>query len=84
MTITLKLKPDVEAGLQSQAQARGMSLEEYLLAMVEEAALVKTQEARSAEARAAAYEAWSAGHRATTLLSDFAVSRDSIYEARER
>lgn len=84
MTVTLKLKPDVEAGLMSQARARGMSLEEYLLAMVEEAALVKTQEAASAESRAATYEAWSAGHRATALLSDYAVSRDSMYDARER
>jgi len=84
MTATLKLKPEVEAGLVAQAQARGMSLEEYLLAMMEEASLVKTLESASAEERAAAFEAWSAGHRSTEPLSDFAVSRDSIYEPRER
>jgi hypothetical protein len=39
MTITLHLKPQVEAGLLAQAHARGMSLEEYLLSLVEEATL---------------------------------------------
>jgi hypothetical protein len=39
MTVTLHLKPQVEAGLLAQARARGMSLEEYLLFLVEEATL---------------------------------------------
>ena len=38
MTVTLHLKPEVEAGLQAQAQASGMALEDYLVALVEEAA----------------------------------------------
>jgi hypothetical protein len=38
MTVTLNLKPEVEAGLLAQAKASGMSLEEYLLSVVEEAA----------------------------------------------
>ncbi len=37
MTVTLNLKPEVEAGLLAQAQASGMSLEAYLLSVVEEA-----------------------------------------------
>ena len=37
----------------------------------------------SPEERAAAFEAWSAGHRPTPDLSDYAVSRDSIYEGRD-
>ena len=39
MTITLHLKPEVEASLLEQAQACGMALEDYLLSLVEEAAL---------------------------------------------
>ena len=35
MTVTLNFKPDVEAGLLAQAQASGMTVEEYLLSMVE-------------------------------------------------
>jgi hypothetical protein len=83
MTVTLKLKPEVEAGLLKQAQASGMTLEDYLLSMVEGAVLLKAQELSSAEERAAAFEAWSAGHRPTPLLSDYAVSREAMYEGRE-
>lgn len=83
MTVTLKLKPEVEAELLTQAQASGMTLEEYLLSMVEGAVLPKTQEILSPEQRAAAFEAWSAGHRPTPPLSDYAVSRESMYEGRD-
>ncbi len=39
MTVTLNLKPEVEAGLLAQAERTGISLEQYLLSMVEGAAL---------------------------------------------
>jgi hypothetical protein len=83
MTVTLNLKPELEAGLVAQAQASGMTVEEYLLSVVESAVLPATQKTLSAEERAAAFEAWSAGHRATPPLSDYAVSRDGMYEGRE-
>lgn len=83
MTITLTLKPEVEAGLIAQAQAKGMTLEDYLLSMVEGAAL-SPQKTMSPAERAAAFEAWSANHPPTPALSDYAVSRDSMYEGRER
>src|SRR5579859_5903580 len=80
MTVTLKLKPEVEAGLLAQAEASGMTLEEYLLSLVESAALAKEQKISSAEERATAFEAWSGGHRPTPPLSDYAVSREAMYE----
>jgi len=83
MTVTLNLTPEVEAGLLSQAQANGMTLQEYLLSMVEGVALSAKQKAMSPEERAAAFEAWSAGHRPSPDLSDYAVSRESIYEGRD-
>jgi hypothetical protein len=83
MTVTLKIKPEIEAGLLTQAQANGMTLEEYLLSLVEGAVLLKAQETSTAEERAAAFEAWSAGHRPTPPLSDDAVSRESIYRGRD-
>jgi hypothetical protein len=83
MTVTLNLKPEIEAGLVAQAQASGMTVEEYLLSVVEGAVLPATQRALSAEERATAFEAWSAGHRLTPLLSDYAVSRDGMYEGRD-
>lgn len=39
MTVTLHLKPEVEAGLLAQARASGMQLEEYVLSVVESAAV---------------------------------------------
>ncbi|MGA3326474.1 MAG: hypothetical protein ABSF45_18540 [Terriglobia bacterium] len=38
MTVTLNLKPEVEAGLMARARASGMPLEQYLLSLVESAA----------------------------------------------
>lgn len=83
MTVTLKLKPEVEAGLLAQAEASGMTLEEYLLSLVEGAALVRAKENSSPEERVAAYEAWAGGHRSTPALSDYAVSRDAMYEGHD-
>ncbi len=83
MTVTLNLKPELEAGLVAQAQASGMTVEEYLLSVVEGAVLPAMQKALSAEERAAAFEAWSASHRTTPPLSDYAVSRNGMYEGRE-
>ena len=80
MTVTLNLKPEVEAGLAARAQASGMTVEEYLLSVVEGAVLPAMHKPLSAEERAEAFEAWSAGHRPTPALSDYAVSRDGIYE----
>jgi len=80
MTVTLNLKREVEAGLFAQARASGMIVEEYLLSMVEGVVLPATT--LSPEQRAAAFEAWSVNHRATPPLSDYAVSREAIYEGR--
>jgi hypothetical protein len=84
MTVTLNLKPELEAGLFAQAQASGMTVEEYLLSVVEDVVLTTMQKTLSSEERAAAFEAWSAGHRPTPLLSDYAVSRDSMYDAHDQ
>jgi hypothetical protein len=83
MTVTLHLNPEIEAGLFAQAQASGMTIEEYLLSVVEGAVLPAMAKAEPSEERAAAFEAWSAGHRATPPLSDHATSRDGIYEGRD-
>jgi hypothetical protein len=37
MTLTLHLKPELEAGLIAQAQANGMDLEHHVLSLVERA-----------------------------------------------
>ena len=83
MTVTLNLKPEIEAGLVTQAQASGMTVEEYLLSVVEGVVLPATQKALPEEERATAFEAWSASHRPTPPLSDYAVSRASMYDGRD-
>ncbi len=82
MTVTLHLTPEMEAGLLAQAQARGMTIEEFALSVVEGAVLPAIPKVLSPEERAAAIEAWSLSHPPTPLLSDNAISRESIYEGR--
>jgi hypothetical protein len=57
MTVTLHLKPEVEAPLLAQAQASGMALEEYLLSLAEEAALQATPSKTTLTGRVAREEA---------------------------
>jgi hypothetical protein len=83
MTVTLTFKPEVEAGLLAQAQANGMSVEEYVLSVLEGTVLPAVKTRLSPEERAAAFEAWSARHRPTPPLSDYAVSREAMYDGRE-
>jgi len=40
VTVTLDLKPEVEANLRARARASGMALEEYVLSVVEQAAAI--------------------------------------------
>jgi hypothetical protein len=83
MTVTLNLNPELEAGLFAQAQDSGMTVEEYLLSVIESAVLPAGQHTLLTEERAKEFEEWSAGHRPTTPLSDYAVSRDAMYEGRD-
>jgi hypothetical protein len=83
MTVTLHLKPEVELGLLAQAEVTGMTVEEYVLSVVEGVVLPGAPPASSFEQRAAAFEAWSANHRVTPPLSDHAVSREAMYEGRD-
>ena len=87
MTVALDLKPETQAGLLALAETAGISVEEYLRALVEDAVvegamLAQPRKALSPEDRALAFEAWSAGHGHTPLLSDYAVSRESMYKDR--
>lgn len=83
MPVTLNFTPEVEAGLLARAQASGMTLEDYLMSMVEAAVLPASQKTLLPEQRAAAFEAWSANHRPIPPLSDYAVSREAMYEGRD-
>jgi hypothetical protein len=49
VTVTLTFEPEVEAGLLAKARARGMGLQEYLQAIVEQEALPTSRKAAATE-----------------------------------
>ena len=84
MTITIKLKPELEARLVAHATAQGMSVETYLESLVENS-LVKEEASTDATTP---QEKWKAAlnklGQSPSLaqappLSDKALSRESIY-----
>jgi hypothetical protein len=87
MTLTLELSPEREAALKAQAQARGMSVEEWLLQLADQlappASIAHLQKTNPQEWMRQ-FRAWAESHdRTTPLLSDEAVSRESIYSDRD-
>jgi hypothetical protein len=87
MTVTLELKPEVEERIVSEAKARGLSVETYILEVLE-------KESTNGEANfalTATPEEWKKAflewvHRPRPEhppLSDEAISRESIYRERE-
>jgi hypothetical protein len=83
MTVTLNLPPEKEAAFKAQAQARGLSLEQWMLEVVDQyvqpvsiAHLQKTDPKEWARR----FDAWVDSHNPNTpVLSDEAMSRESIY-----
>ena len=83
MIVTLELRPEVEAQLQLQAKTRGLSLQDYLKKVVE---LQATAWAARNSVETVSNDEWERGFEALIdsfppqpLLSDEAISRDSIY-----
>jgi hypothetical protein len=77
MTLTINLKPEVEAGLVAQAQAKGVSVTEYVVSLLEQFGSSGRQ--MSPEQRATALHEWAKGFPEVAPLSDEAVSRESLY-----
>lgn len=83
MTVTLKLSPEVEQRLLAQAEARGLSLSEYLQEIAtREAALISSIPSASGEEKAKAFREWVKSFPDTPPLSDDAISRASMYPDR--
>jgi len=83
MTVTLNLPPDKEAAFKAQAQARGLSLEQWMLEIadqqVQPVSIAHLQKTNPRE-WARHFDAWVDSHRPDTpVLSDEAMSRDAIY-----
>jgi len=80
VTVTIDLKPETRAGLLTLADASGMSLEQYLLAIVENT--VHPHPLMTPAERAAAWIESAKRFPDTPSLSDEAISRESIYADR--
>ncbi len=83
--MTVTLKPDLEEELAARAKAEGLTTEEFVNRELERlVAHDKPPAELSAEERARILEEWTANHAVGgPPLSDYAVSRESIYKERE-
>ncbi len=89
MTITLELPSETEAHLIAQAAARGMSVENYLMSLIEEQVSTEFEDTFRAGSKVQDWEialaqlGQSPSLAKAPFLSDEAISRESIYRDRE-
>ncbi|PYS58918.1 MAG: hypothetical protein DMF76_17970 [Acidobacteria bacterium] len=83
--MTITLKPDLEDELATRAKAVGLSTEEFVNRELEKLVVSASAESRlTPEERARLWEEWLESHAVVgPPLSDYAVSRKSIYKERE-
>jgi hypothetical protein len=83
--MTVTLKPDLEEELEARAKAKGLTTDEFVNQVLEKLmAHEKPAAELSAEERARILLEWTANHAVGgPPLSDYAVSRESIYKERE-
>jgi hypothetical protein len=85
MTVRLNLTPEIEAGLLAQAQAEGLTLEQFLDRAVRSLAQPDTPAIpQDSEEWTRSFDAWVHSHDQDNLpiLSDEAISREFIYRDR--
>jgi hypothetical protein len=83
--MTLTLKPDLEEELTARAQAEGLSTEEFVNRELEKLVASASPKSKlTPEERVRLWEEWLESHSVSgPPLSDYAVSRESIYKERE-
>ena len=83
--MTITLKPDLEDELATRAKAEGLSTEEFVNRELEKLVVSASAESKlTPEERARLWEEWLESHSVGgPPLSDYAVSRESIYKERE-
>jgi len=88
MTLTIELSPEKEAALKAQADARGLTIEQWLLQLADQQvqpeleSIVHLQKTDPRE-WARRFQSWAESHDPNLpVLSDEAMSRESIYPDR--
>ncbi|MGH9917054.1 MAG: hypothetical protein ACRD63_17415 [Pyrinomonadaceae bacterium] len=83
MSTILEVQPDIASKIASQAKAHGVSVDVYLRSLIEEETKTRLQPTLSPQEKARLWREWAASHNHDTpLLSDEAISRESIYGER--
>jgi anthranilate phosphoribosyltransferase len=79
--IYIELRPEIEARLVANAQARGLEIEAYVTSLLEQAAMTTTYRPRrrTQEEVAAFYDALAAHSDKIPQLPDEAFTRESFY-----
>jgi hypothetical protein len=89
MTVTIEFPPDVEADLLAQARAEGLDVAGYVRNLVQKQIFIGNTAAKSTlveeltpEEWTRRFKEWAHSHDHDNLppLSDYAVSRDSMYD----
>lgn len=86
-TVQIEIPDQQAAALRASAQARGLTVEQYLVQLVEQSAPIAELSLRafsemSADEKARDFEQWAKSHRYTPPLSDEAISRAEMYPDR--
>ena len=84
--IRIKLRPEVEARLMAEAQARGWEFRAYVESLLEEAVAARAVAVRrqpTPEEMRTFFEAMSAGSEKIPQLPDEAFQRESIYQGHD-
>jgi hypothetical protein len=79
MSITVELKPEIEARLWARARVRGLSLAAYLQTVIEQITALESPEDVSLEEFEAGMVALAEGSETLPVLPPQAYSRESIY-----
>ena len=88
MAVTIKLPPEIEAGLLAQAEAQGLDVSDYIENLVRgqvmgrESGITASAHTLSPEEWIREFKSWAHSHDADNLpiLSDEAISRESMYD----
>ena len=80
----LEIDPEVALKLQTRARERGVSVDVYLRELIEQKGTASERsDGLSSQERVRLLREWASGHSTSTpLLSDDAISRESIYGER--
>lgn len=80
--MSLNLNPDIEARLIALARSSGVSVEDFLLHVVEEKTGHSKTQRLSPEKWAAEFDAWADSFPEVPLIPDEALSRENLYPDR--